>query len=179
EDGHPLEGSGVLGEIVLRGPCVSVGYYDYATGRPVPHSGGLLRTGDLGFFQDGDMFILDRKKNVIIRHGQNYVASLLEDRIARVLGRSSHDVIVVDADIHDPSSDICVIVENCAGMAGLGADQLTALRDLDLPVDVLLFARKRIIPRTTSGKKRYEQMRRRLADGDLPITQTVRPAPGR
>lgn len=178
EDGEALEGDGVLGEIALRGASICVGYLDYESGHPVPLTDGRLRTGDLGFFRGGDLYILDRKKHVIIRHGQNYLASLMEDGVAGVLGRPSHDLIVVDADIYDPASEISVIVENFAGTDELRPDQVAALRELDLPVDTLLFSRKRVIPRTTSGKKKYDQMRRRLSDGTLPISHSVRLVPG-
>jgi acyl-CoA synthetase (AMP-forming)/AMP-acid ligase II len=176
-DGDPISGDCVLGEITLRGSSIFVGYFDYAAARPGPLPGGQLHTGDLGFLQDGELFILDRAKHVIIRHGRNYLASLIEERIGAVLGVPSGRLILVDADIHDPASDIVVVVENEPRAQEPSAQQAAALRELDLPVDRLLFCHKRVIPRTTSGKKRYEQTRRRLAEQAIPITLELRVEP--
>ena len=171
--GQPLSHEHTLGEIVLGGPSVSVGYLDPATASPVPFPGGLLRTGDLGFLDNGDLFIVERKKNIIIRQGKNFLASLIEEQVARVLGRPADEVIVFDADIHDPDSAITVIVENFTQKTDIGDGQVAALRGLDLPVDVLLIARKRVIPRTTSGKKKHYEARRKAAEGTLKIEQAV------
>lgn len=175
EESRRLTEEAVLGEIVLRGPSVSVGYFDCASAVPVPFHDGALHTGDLGFIHRGELFIMERKKHVIIRQGQNFLAALLEERIAQVLGRPSHEIMVFDSDIHDPDSEISVIVENFIGEVELSSDQLDSIKRLDLPIDAMLFSRKRIIPRTTSGKKKYDQARRRLAEGSLSISTTVRP----
>lgn len=174
EDGAPLSGDGVLGEFALRGPSVSVGYFDSVTAAPVSFADGVFRTGDLGFVQDGDVFILERSKHVIIRNGQNFLASLLEARIAQLLDRPEHELIVLDTDVRDPRSHIIAVVENFAGVAQLTTEQKAALRDLDLPIDAVLFSRKRIIPRTTSGKKKYHETRRRLAARIRPGSQEIR-----
>lgn len=171
--GQLLSQEHTLGEIVLGGPSVSVGYLDPATASPVPFAGGVLRTGDLGFRDNGDLFIVERKKNVIIRQGKNYLAALIEEQVARVLGRPADECIVFDADIHDPESAISVIVENFTQRADIDDGQLAALRGLDLPVDVLLIARKRVIPRTTSGKKKHYEARRKAAEGTLKIDRVV------
>jgi acyl-CoA synthetase (AMP-forming)/AMP-acid ligase II/acyl carrier protein len=174
DDGEPIAAEGVLGEIVMRGPSISVGYFEPALGAPVPFPGGTLATGDLGFIHGGELFVLERKKNVIIRNGQNFPAPLLEQRVARVLGVPSSSVIILDTDIYDASSDIHVVVEGWSGEAELSADQQAALRALELPVDLISFARRRVIPRTTSGKKRYHVCRRQLAEQMLPISRTLR-----
>src|SRR6185436_6925961 len=100
---------GVLGEIVVRGASVSTGYLDPESGHPVPFPDRAFHTGDLGFVQDGDLFILERKKQVIIRNGQNYLASLLEEQVARILRLSAHEIMVLDTDIHDPASKIVAV----------------------------------------------------------------------
>jgi acyl-CoA synthetase (AMP-forming)/AMP-acid ligase II len=171
--GQPLSQVHTLGEIVLDGPSVSVGYLDPATVSPVPFPDGVLRTGDLGFLDNGDLFIVERKKNVIIRQGKNFLASLIEEQVARVLDRPADELIVFDADIHDPDSAISVIVENFTQRADIDDGQIAALRGLDLPVDVLLIARKRVIPRTTSGKKKHYEARRKAAEGTLKIDRVV------
>jgi long-chain acyl-CoA synthetase len=65
-------GAGELGEIVLRGSVVMKGYFndDTATAEAFRH--GRFRTGDIGYKDaDGFLYIVDRKKDMIIRGGQN------------------------------------------------------------------------------------------------------------
>jgi acyl-CoA synthetase (AMP-forming)/AMP-acid ligase II len=174
DDGGTISTEGVLGEITLRGPSISVGYFDPAQDRPVPFPGGTLETGDLGFLHHGELFVLERKKNIIIRNGQNFPASLLEQQVAQILGVPSSVVIILDTDIHDASSDIHVIVEGWAGEAELSAQQRAALRELDLPIDLISFTRRLVIPRTTSGKKRYHVCRQQLAEQTLRLGDTLR-----
>ncbi|SDG22468.1 Acyl-CoA synthetase (AMP-forming)/AMP-acid ligase II [Sinosporangium album] len=172
-DGSAVHGEGVLGEVELHGPSVCLGYLDGATGEPAPFEEGRYRTGDLGFVHRGELFILERTKNVIIRNGQNYLASLLEDRVAAVLGHPAHETLVFERDIHDPTGAVAVLVENHRGEAGVSAEQAAALRALEVPLDELLFARKRVIPRTTSGKKRYQETRRLLSQQAMPLSGVI------
>ncbi|MFC4054628.1 AMP-binding protein [Actinomadura syzygii] len=173
EEGRPVEGDAILGEITLTGPNIAAGYLDPDTGAPRPFPDGVLRTGDLGFRQRGELFVLERRKHVIIRNGRNHLASLLEERVAGILGRPVQEVMVLDADIYDPGSEIVAVVEHCPARFELDGARRRALRTLDLPVDSLHLARRRVIPRTTSGKKRYHTARRRLADGTLRADTTV------
>ena len=55
---------GTVGEICVQGPSVAAGYYEQAGGdpgglrRPFKHGGRPdLRTGDLGFLRDGQLFV--------------------------------------------------------------------------------------------------------------------------
>lgn len=177
EEGGPIEEEGVLGEITLRGTSVCAGRLDPVTGVPEPFPDGLLHTGDLGFLHRGELFVLERRKHVIIRQGRNHLATLLEEQVSRILDHPAHEIIVLEADIHDPAGDIIALVEHDRGDREVTAEQAAALRLLDLPVDTVLFARRRVIPRTTSGKKRYHTTRQRLADGSLKAERTVRPVP--
>lgn len=111
---------------------------------------------------------------MIIRNGRNYLVSLLEERVAQVLGHPVHEIMVLDADIHEPDSDIVAVVENAPKTADVDDFARRALRELDLPVDVVAFASARVIPRTTSGKKKYDRTRRALAEQSVPVTHVVR-----
>jgi acyl-CoA synthetase (AMP-forming)/AMP-acid ligase II/acyl carrier protein len=175
ETGAVLTGEGVIGEVVLSGPSVSPGYLEAATGQLVGIPDGILRTGDLGFIESGDLFLLGRMKNVIIRRGANYMASLLEEQVATILGQSAFGIMVVDADVLDPGSKVHAVVENSAPDADITTEQRAALRALELPVDVLTFAAGFALPRTTSGKKRYHVLRQMIMQGTLSEVRTVRP----
>ena len=73
-------GSDNVGEIVIRGVNVMRGYYDDPEGTAATISRGWLRTGDLGYLDDdGFVFIVDRKKDLIIRGGYNVYPREIEE----------------------------------------------------------------------------------------------------
>ncbi|MDQ2801775.1 MAG: AMP-binding protein, partial [Pseudomonadota bacterium] len=73
EDMRP-SGPGLVGEICIRGPNVMQGYYKQPVETANAIVDGWLRTGDLGTV-DGHYGVVDRKKDVIIRGGQNIYPS--------------------------------------------------------------------------------------------------------
>ncbi len=81
EDGAVLP-PGQPGEIGIRGPNVMAGYYKQPTETAAALAGGWLRTGDVGVMDgDGYFWIVDRKKDVIIRGGQNIYPADVEEAL--------------------------------------------------------------------------------------------------
>lgn len=79
EDGAEVP-TGEVGELSVRGHCVMKGYWnnDDATAAAIPD--GWFRTGDLAKFDDdGAIFIVDRKKDVILRGGYNVYPREVEE----------------------------------------------------------------------------------------------------
>jgi long-chain acyl-CoA synthetase len=71
---------GEVGEICMRGLNVMLGYYKMPEHTAAALAGGWLHTGDLGRFDsDGYAYIVDRKKDVIIRGGQNIYPAEIEE----------------------------------------------------------------------------------------------------
>jgi amino acid adenylation domain-containing protein len=79
-------GDGAVGEILVAGPSVARGYWRRATetvetfqarveGQPRTR---YLRTGDLGFVQNGDLFVTGRLKDMVIVRGRNYYPQDIE-----------------------------------------------------------------------------------------------------
>ena len=72
DNGHPLA-SGEVGEVAIRSVANFLGYWnnEAATNAAIMPD-GYFRTGDLGYIDpDGYLFIVDRKKDIIIRGGEN------------------------------------------------------------------------------------------------------------
>nr|WP_245892709.1 AMP-binding protein [Novosphingobium guangzhouense] len=71
---------GQEGEILARGPGMMLGYADEAQTRDAITADGFFRTGDLGVrTEDGAITITGRKKDLIIRGGENISAKEIED----------------------------------------------------------------------------------------------------
>ncbi|MBL8020010.1 MAG: long-chain-fatty-acid--CoA ligase [Leptospirales bacterium] len=79
DDGNSMP-VGQIGEIVIKGPNVMKGYYNNPEASAKALSNGWLRTGDLGYRdQDGYYFISGRKKEMIIRGGENIYPREIEE----------------------------------------------------------------------------------------------------
>ncbi len=82
------------GEILVRGANVFSGYWPDSDGGPGPD--GWLATGDIGFLDhDGDLFLVDRLKELVIVSGFNVYPSEIEDVVSEVDGVGECAVIGV------------------------------------------------------------------------------------
>lgn len=76
--------TGAEGEIAVRGPEQFVGYRNSALDLEAFLPGGWFLTGDIGRIDDdGYLTITDRKKDIIIRGGENIASKEVEDILAR------------------------------------------------------------------------------------------------
>jgi long-chain acyl-CoA synthetase len=81
DDGRPLPpGPEHVGEVVTRGAHVMKGYLNHPEATASAFTGDWLHTGDLGYFdEDGFLFLVSRKKELIIRGGYNVYPSEIEN----------------------------------------------------------------------------------------------------
>lgn len=99
------------GELVARGPCIFRGYYKAEAGnREVFTQNGFFRTGDIAKFDpEGHLVITGRKKDIIIRGGENISALEVEELI------SSHPKVeqVVAVGMPDPilGERVCAFIK--------------------------------------------------------------------
>jgi long-chain acyl-CoA synthetase len=81
EDDEPLPPR-EIGEIVIRGAAVMKGYHKLPRETEEALRGGWLHTGDIGYLdEDGYLYITDRKKDVIIKGGENIMPMQIEEVI--------------------------------------------------------------------------------------------------
>jgi len=72
DDNGQKRAAGEKGEIIVRGQAVMKGYYKNEKATHETIREGWLHTGDVGYLDgDGDVYLVDRKKDVIIRNGYN------------------------------------------------------------------------------------------------------------
>jgi acyl-CoA synthetase (AMP-forming)/AMP-acid ligase II len=171
-----------VGEIWIRGRSVAEGYFGDREQSQVTFgahlagdaTAGFLRTGDLGFFADAELYIAGRAKDVIIVRGRKHHPEDLERTIERasdalrpgggaafsVDGNGEERVVVVhEVDrrhvaAFDPEKTAADIREVVAARHGLR-------------VHAVAFLAPGAVPRTTSGKVRRRECRSQFLDGTL------------
>jgi thioester reductase-like protein len=119
-----------------------------------PYDDGYLRTGDMGFFHDGELFVCGRIKDMIILRGQNYYAHDIEEVVEKASGLIRTNCVVA-FQIHEDTEPALAIVAEVKNLKAL-PDPLkiaAAVRNyLNVEVALISFIAPRAIPRTSSGK---------------------------
>lgn len=74
-----------IGEIYVKGPMVIAGYYEAVQANRESFANGWLKTGDLGYVdEDGFLFVVDRRTDLIISGGENVYPSEIEAVIRKM-----------------------------------------------------------------------------------------------
>lgn len=82
DDPHRVLPPGEVGEIRIRGPNVTRGYWNKPEESAASYADGWFLTGDIGYMdEDGFFFIVDRKKDMIISGGFNVYPQMIEQAI--------------------------------------------------------------------------------------------------
>ena len=116
--------TGVEGEILARGPERFAGYLDPAANEGVILVDGWLRTGDVGRLDpDGYLRITDRKKDIIIRGGENISSREVEELVAGM--EPVAEVAAIGAPDQRFGERVCVFVVLKPGKA-LTIDEIAA-----------------------------------------------------
>lgn len=160
---------GRVGEVWVAGPSVASGYWN----RPREteetfhgyladtDDGAFLRTGDLGFLSDGELFITGRLKDLIIIRGLNHYPQELEATAA-----ASHPALSATATVAfsvetDSAEQLVIVAEVERGRHLETQAIITAIRDAiaeqhELNVSIVLLVKPGSVFRTSSGKLQRE-----------------------
>jgi acyl-CoA synthetase (AMP-forming)/AMP-acid ligase II len=171
EAGLPL-GERALGEIAIRSGSVMHGYLPGSGGETTRRPDGWLLTGDLGYLAAGELFVLGRKKDLIIRAGINHYPEELEEAVARVAGPAIRRAAAFS--VPGPERELVIlVVERRKEWAGDPAALTSAIREAVfaevrfVPDDIVLVPAS-TLPLTTSGKLIRPEARRLYQEGRWP-----------
>jgi fatty-acyl-CoA synthase len=158
-----------VGEVVLAGPSVMVGYYKQDALTALTVRDGWLHTGDLGYLADGELFVCGRAKDLIIVNGRKYHPQDLEWAVEEVAGVPRGRVVAFG--VNDPGyPDRVVIMLESRGTVPSGLTDSIRRRIGDLfglSVDAVAFVPAGTVGRTTSGKVQRAAARARYERGEL------------
>lgn len=149
---------GQEGEILARGPAMFMGYADEQQTRDAVTSDGYFRTGDLGCVtHEGAILITGRKKDLIIRGGENISAKEIEDVLHTHPAVQEATVVAMPHDRLGEGICAYVILNRAADAAALASHvEASGLAKQKIPER---FEFVDDFPRTASGKIRKDALR--------------------
>jgi len=172
---------GRVGEIWVSGPSVAAGYWNrpeesarvFCARMADSKEGPFLRTGDLGFLQQGELFVTGRIKDLIIINGRNLYPQDVE-----ITAQASHPGLQpfggVAFSVEHSGQERLVIAQEVQRefLRGNSADMLAAIRqavvrDYDVQAYAVALLKPGQVPRTSSGKVRRSLCRASLLAGKL------------
>lgn len=187
EETRRPRGPGEVGEVWVWGPSVAAGYWRGETagneafaariagGDPAR---GYLRTGDLGFLEDGELFIVGRLKDVLIIRGRNFQPQDLE-----VLAEAAHPGLrpscsaAFSVETEDGEAAAAIVLEVNPDTGDLREVMRAVRRELSLELGLQLqwvaLVAPGAVPKTTSGKVQRRLCRKLLLGGELtPVAES-------
>ena len=152
--------SGQTGEIWLKGPAVTPGYWQKPEETAGTFEQGWFKTGDLGNTdKDGYYYLTDRIKHIIISGGENISPKEIEAVINQIEGVVESSVVGI-ADEKWGEKVVAAVVKGPA--AGVGGDEIRSycksqLHDWKCPKEIVFVE---ALPRNTMGKVLKEEVKK-------------------
>jgi len=173
---------GCIGEIWAGGPSIAQGYWrkDDATKETFQArlsdtgEGPFLRTGDLGFLSNGELFVTGRIKDLIILRGANLYPQDIEETVQK-----SHSWLRPNAGaaftVERDGREQLVIVQELLGRKGNDFEPVfdaicrAVSAEHEMTVDAIVLVKHRDIPRTSSGKIQRHACRKQYLEDSFSI----------
>jgi fatty-acyl-CoA synthase len=167
--GEPV-GDGFEGEILLRGPSVTPGYYNDEEHPVAIDESGWLHTGDLGFCHEGHLYVTGRIKDLIIINGRNFHPQAIEWVATEIEGVRRGNVVAFSRP-GEISEEVVVVAETNDGGANEVAEAIGSeiQRQLGIvPAEILCVAAGSL-PKTSSGKLQRQKVRQIYLAGRIGV----------
>ena len=191
---------GRVGEIWVSGPSVAQGYWNRpedsqatfgamlsqpepaVSGQAVskwrPNPGPYMRTGDLGFFDNGELFVTGRLKDLIIIRGRNHYPQDIEQAVEQsspLVRAGSVAAFAVDVDGRERVVVTAELERGRREPAEI-AGAFEAIRsrlalEQEVAVEAIVLVRPNSIPKTSSGKIQRHACKRQFLDGSLEVVE--------
>ena len=181
-DTHRRRAGNEIGEIWVQGRSVAAGYFQRPAETEVTFNarladsgeGPFLRTSDLGFLADGELYVTGRLSDMIIVRGQNYYPHDLEHTV-----QQSHSALAPDCGaafaVEADGEERLVVVNEISRRALKDADTdaiFAAIRSAvadehGLRADAIVLIHPASLPKTSSGKIMRRACRARFLAGEL------------
>jgi acyl-CoA synthetase (AMP-forming)/AMP-acid ligase II/alkylation response protein AidB-like acyl-CoA dehydrogenase/acyl carrier protein len=199
-----------VGEVWVQGPSVAQGYWNNAEQTAAAFSarlasdgsGPYLRTGDLAFVHEGELFITGRLKDMVIINGRNVYPQDIEEVIEQSISFIEPNMCAAFSVEINGQEQLAIVAEanrsmvraaqlrmkECAAGSGQGQaddDYLSKIeamaanictvitQQFDVTVSSIVFVKPGTFPRTTSGKVQRSRCRAMALEGQLDVTYVM------
>ncbi len=191
---------GRVGEIWVSGPSVAQGYWNrpeesqatfgamlaqpdpaapaQVVARWRPNPGPYLRTGDLGFFDNGELFVTGRLKDLIIIRGRNHYPQDLElsvEQATSLVRAGSLAAFAVDVEDRER---VVIVAELERGRhdeteiaTAFEAIRSRLAREHEVAAEAIVLVRPNSVPKTSSGKIQRHACRKQFLEGSLDVVE--------
>ena len=187
-----------VGEIWVSGPSVAQGYWNRPDetkssfqarlklsedtagqmGRWKPNPGPYMRTGDLGFFDNGELFVTGRLKDLIIIRGRNHYPQDLEHSAEEASSLVRPGCVAAFAVEIDDRERVVVVAELERGkrdkadvLAAFDAIRKRLATEHEVATEAIVLVRPNSIPKTSSGKIQRHACRRQFSENSLAVIE--------
>lgn len=176
---------GSVGEIVLQGPSVAQGYWrrseetrEVFLAKADGLEGRFLRTGDLGFVHEGELYVTGRIKDVVILRGRNYYPQDIEETAV-----AAHPAVLPGAAfaVEDNGKEELVVAHQVDRAcrkddraAVVEAVRRAILQEHEVDPLAVVLIRQTSLPVTSSGKVQRALCRRQYEQGHLKVVHEWR-----
>jgi thioester reductase-like protein len=180
-DLHNALKPGLVGEIWLAGSGKCQGYWNNPEltlkqfrARLVddtPYDDGFLRTGDMGFFHHGELFVCGRLKDMVILRGQNYYPQDIEsvvEKASSLIRANCVAAFQINEDT-EPALAIVAEVKNPKSLPEARKIASAVRSYLNVEVALISFIAPRAMPRTSSGKIMRHKAKQMWLEGQFSV----------
>jgi len=171
-----------VGEIWVDSPSVAMGYWDnpgatqetFQAKLADSTSGTYLRTGDLGFLHEGELFVTGRLKDLIIVRGVNRYPQDIELTVEQSSNRLQAGAVGAFAVDIEGRERLIIVSEVERARRKDWSDVIQTIRrnvtaEHEVPPDGVILVRFGSIPKTSSGKIQRHACRNDFLDGSLSV----------
>jgi len=182
-ESRAVVGSRQIGEIWLAGASTCQGYWNRpelthetfcnaVANDPEDHN-AYLRSGDLGFLEDGELFVCGRIKDLIIIRGVNYYPQDIERIVESTSQKVQAGCVAAFQGNEDEENLVIVVgVRTAKDLPDSAKISHTLRTHYYIGPHTIVFAPMRSIVKTTSGKIARSLIRERWLRGELPTFET-------
>ena len=161
--------SGYVGEIAIKSVSMFDGYRNYPEKTAEAVHAGWFYSGDFGFTNNGDYYIIGRKKDIIIVAGKNIYPEDIEDAIGQVEGVIPGRVVAFgEEDELVGTEDIAVVaetkVEDEDNRKKLMHEIVNAGMAIDVSIVNVYLVTPRWLIKSSAGKPSRKANKERIAD---------------
>jgi fatty-acyl-CoA synthase len=158
-----------IGEVIVRGPSVTRGYFRNPEATAETWRDGWLRTGDMGYLAGGELYICGRSKELIIIRGANYYPQDIELAVRDLPGVKRGNAVAFS--VNEGREERLVILAESDAREGENLRHAIASRireEVGLDPHRVVLVPAGTLLRTTSGKLQRRKMKQLYEQGEIP-----------